>query len=72
MDIDDCDRTLHKIHTFVDAQQEKIGLKMFFRQGEMTTLLKSCTAGLDQAVEVFMVYAGSVATLELIKQHFDR
>ncbi|KAJ6493488.1 hypothetical protein DFH09DRAFT_1104483 [Mycena vulgaris] len=47
--------TLHKIHTFVDAQQEKIGFKMFFRQGEMTALLKSCTAGLDQAVAVFMV-----------------
>ncbi|KAJ7434558.1 hypothetical protein FB451DRAFT_1109905 [Mycena latifolia] len=48
-------QTLHKIHTFVEAQQEKIGIKMFFRQGEMTTLLKSCTAGLDQAIEVFTV-----------------
>ncbi|KAJ6583437.1 hypothetical protein DFH09DRAFT_1275203 [Mycena vulgaris] len=47
--------TLHKIHTFVEAQQEKIGFKMFFRQAEMTTLLKSCTSGIDQAVDVFMV-----------------
>jgi hypothetical protein len=39
----------------VEAQQEKFGFKMFLRQGEMTTLLKSCTAGLDQAVDVFMV-----------------
>ncbi|KAJ6549254.1 hypothetical protein DFH09DRAFT_1039450 [Mycena vulgaris] len=47
--------TLHKIHSFVEAQQEKIAFKMFFRQGEMTTLLKGCTAGLDYAVDAFMV-----------------
>jgi hypothetical protein len=39
----------------VEAQQEKMGIKMFFRQGEMNTLLKSCTAGLDKAVDVFLV-----------------
>jgi hypothetical protein len=39
----------------VEAQQGKIGIKMLFRQAEMTALLKSCTAGLDQAVDVFMV-----------------
>jgi hypothetical protein len=55
METDNYHRTLHKIHTFVEAQQEKIGVKMVFRQGEMTALLKSCTAGLDQAVEIFMV-----------------
>jgi hypothetical protein len=46
---------LHKIHSFVEAQQEKIGFRMLFRQGEMTALLRSCTAGLDHAVDVFMV-----------------
>jgi hypothetical protein len=39
----------------VEAQQEKMGIKMFFRQGEMATLLKSCTTGLEQALEVFAV-----------------
>jgi hypothetical protein len=39
----------------MEGQQEKMGIKMFFRQGEMTTLLNDCTAGLDQAVDVFMV-----------------
>jgi hypothetical protein len=39
----------------VEAQQEKMGIKMFFRQAEMTTLLKSCTAGLEQALDVFRV-----------------
>jgi hypothetical protein len=58
VDIDYCHRTLHKIHNFIEAQQEKMGFKTFFRQGEMTTLLKSCTAGLDQALDVFMVSSG--------------
>ncbi|KAJ7466358.1 hypothetical protein FB451DRAFT_1260710 [Mycena latifolia] len=47
--------TLHKIHTFVEAQQGKMGIKLVFRQGEMTTLLKSCTLGLEQALDIFMV-----------------
>jgi hypothetical protein len=55
MDIDYCCRTLHKIHNFVEAQQEKMRFKTFFRQGEMTALLKSCTAGLEQALAVFTV-----------------
>ena len=37
-----------------------MGIKMFFRQGEMNALLKGCTTGLDQAVEVFMVSFGLV------------
>jgi hypothetical protein len=48
-------RTLHKIHTFVEAQQKGSTLKNFFRQGEMSTLLKDCKAGLQQGYEVFQV-----------------
>jgi hypothetical protein len=44
----------------VEAQQEKTGIKMFFRQGEMASLLTSCTTGLKQALEVFMVSLSSV------------
>jgi hypothetical protein len=48
-------RTLHKIHTFVEAQQKGSTLKNFFRQGEMGTLLKDCKAGLRQGFEIFQV-----------------
>ncbi|KAJ7463345.1 hypothetical protein FB451DRAFT_1494414 [Mycena latifolia] len=45
--------TLHKIHTFVEAQQDGSKIKSFFRQTEMKTLLSECRAGLQQAFEVF-------------------
>ncbi|KAJ7444338.1 hypothetical protein FB451DRAFT_1189666 [Mycena latifolia] len=48
--------TLHKIHTFVEAQQEKSRIKQFFRQGEMNTLLKACQEGLHDALEVFKLH----------------
>ncbi|KAJ6490528.1 hypothetical protein DFH09DRAFT_1105071 [Mycena vulgaris] len=48
-------RTLHKIHTFVEARQEKSRIMQFFRQGEINTLLKSCHAGLEQALKVFKI-----------------
>jgi hypothetical protein len=70
--IDHPHRTLHKIHSFVEAQQEKIGFKMFFHQGEMTALLKSCNIGLDQAVDVFMVSFVSIPACQLIKEHSNR
>ncbi|KAJ7896137.1 hypothetical protein B0H13DRAFT_2523447 [Mycena leptocephala] len=47
--------TLHKIHTFVEAQQNGSKVKKFFHQGEMSTLLKDCRAGLQQGFEVFQV-----------------
>jgi hypothetical protein len=48
-------RTLHKIHTFVEAQQNGSTLKKFFHQGEMSKLLKDCRAGLQQGLETFKV-----------------
>jgi hypothetical protein len=54
-----CCRTLHKIHTFMEAQQEKSRIKQFFRQGELSTLLKVCNTGLDQALEAFKVCLSS-------------
>ncbi|KAJ7457766.1 hypothetical protein FB451DRAFT_1372419 [Mycena latifolia] len=47
--------TLLKIHTFVEAQQEKSKIKQFFRQGEMRALLKDCFKGLGQALEAFKI-----------------
>ncbi|KAJ7495201.1 hypothetical protein FB451DRAFT_363826 [Mycena latifolia] len=52
--------TLHKIHTFIEAEQEKSKIKHFFRQGEMKALLKACHAGLGQALEVFKIQSTRV------------
>ncbi|KAJ7482625.1 hypothetical protein FB451DRAFT_1442105 [Mycena latifolia] len=52
--------TLHKIHTYVEAEQEKSKIKQFFRQGEMRTLLKACHTGLEQAFEGFKVQGATV------------
>ncbi|KAJ7488386.1 hypothetical protein FB451DRAFT_1227186 [Mycena latifolia] len=48
--------TLHQVHTFIEAQLGKGRIQQFFRQGEMSTLLKSCTTGLEQALVVFKVH----------------
>ncbi|KAJ7041758.1 hypothetical protein C8F04DRAFT_1299276 [Mycena alexandri] len=48
-------QTLHKIHTFVEAQQSGNKVKMFFRQGEMGTLLKDCKAELQQGLDFFQI-----------------
>ncbi|KAJ7123554.1 hypothetical protein C8R44DRAFT_735200 [Mycena epipterygia] len=45
--------TLHKVHAFMEAQQDGNKIKHFFRQSEMKTLLNECHTGLKQAVDVF-------------------
>ncbi|KAJ7482425.1 hypothetical protein FB451DRAFT_1441677 [Mycena latifolia] len=45
--------TLHKIHTFVEAQQDRSKIKPFFRQTQTKTLLSECRVGLQQVLEVF-------------------
>ncbi|KAJ7495121.1 hypothetical protein FB451DRAFT_1477651 [Mycena latifolia] len=52
--------TLHKIHTFVEAEQEKSKIRQFLRQGEMKGLRKACHTGLDQAIEVFQIQEAQV------------
>jgi hypothetical protein len=49
-------RTLHKVHTFVEAQQNSSKVKKYFRQGEMSTLLKDCKTRLQQGFEIFQVW----------------
>ncbi|KAJ7032606.1 P-loop containing nucleoside triphosphate hydrolase protein, partial [Mycena alexandri] len=46
--------TLQTIYTFVQAQQGS-KVKLFLRQNEMSTLLKECKAGIDQAFESFQI-----------------
>jgi hypothetical protein len=48
-------RTLHKIHTFIEAQQNDSKLKMFFRRGEMIALFTDCRAGLNYGLDFFQV-----------------
>jgi hypothetical protein len=48
-------RILHKIYTFVEAQQKGNKVKNFFHQGEIRTLLKDCQAGLQHSFEFFQV-----------------
>jgi hypothetical protein len=48
-------RILHKIYSFVEAQQKGNREKSFFHQGELGTLLKDCQAGLQQSFDFFQV-----------------
>ncbi|KAJ7112261.1 hypothetical protein C8R44DRAFT_932850 [Mycena epipterygia] len=50
--------TLHKIHTFIEAQQDGNKFKHFLRQNEMNTLDKDCQSGLEEALKVFTVETG--------------
>ncbi|KAJ7167028.1 hypothetical protein C8R46DRAFT_268998, partial [Mycena filopes] len=47
--------TLHKIHTFIEAQQTGNKFKFFFRQGELGALLKSCKADLQHELAFFSI-----------------
>ncbi|KAJ7646083.1 hypothetical protein DFH06DRAFT_1424833 [Mycena polygramma] len=47
--------TLHKIHTFIETQQQGSKIKRLFRQGELGTLLKNCKEGLQQGLEFFQI-----------------
>ncbi|KAJ7735051.1 P-loop containing nucleoside triphosphate hydrolase protein [Mycena metata] len=54
--------TLHKIHAFVEAQQSGSKVKKFFRQGELTALLKDCKAGLQQSFDFFNIKTVDIMT----------
>ncbi|KAJ7715749.1 hypothetical protein B0H16DRAFT_1701595 [Mycena metata] len=48
-------QTLHKIHTFIEAQQSGSKVKKFFRQGEFNGLLKDCKTGLQEGIKFFQI-----------------
>ncbi|KAJ7762454.1 hypothetical protein B0H16DRAFT_1806859 [Mycena metata] len=54
--------TLHKIHTFVEAQQSSSKVKKFFRQGELAALLRACKAGLQQGFDFFKIKTVDIMT----------
>ncbi|KAJ7021010.1 hypothetical protein C8F04DRAFT_1274251 [Mycena alexandri] len=53
--------TLHKIYTFLKAQQEGHKIRQLFRQSELNGLLKECRAGLYQAMEAFKIDTSHIA-----------
>ncbi|KAJ7715080.1 hypothetical protein B0H14DRAFT_3171321, partial [Mycena olivaceomarginata] len=48
-------KTLHKIYTFLEGQQDGNRIKYLFRNNEVQKLFRDCRAGLDQAAEVFKI-----------------
>ncbi|KAJ7620680.1 hypothetical protein DFH06DRAFT_1305933, partial [Mycena polygramma] len=53
-------QTLHKVHTFVEAQQKGSKVKRLFRQGDLGTLLKGCKEGLQQGLDSFQIDVGKI------------
>ncbi|KAJ7637323.1 hypothetical protein DFH06DRAFT_1302737 [Mycena polygramma] len=48
-------QTLHKVHTFVEAQQKGSKIKRLLHQGDLSTLLKGCKEGLQQGLDSFQI-----------------
>ncbi|KAJ7150133.1 hypothetical protein C8R43DRAFT_951677 [Mycena crocata] len=62
--------TFHKIHTYMEVQQDKIKFRNFFRQGELSALLKGCNTGLQETLEVFKLEAvNSLANVANIQKY---
>ncbi|KAJ7493511.1 hypothetical protein FB451DRAFT_1164407 [Mycena latifolia] len=45
--------TLHKIHMFVEVQQDSNKIRHFFRQNEISNMLKDCRDGVQQTLDTF-------------------
>ncbi|KAJ7098199.1 hypothetical protein C8R43DRAFT_1114853 [Mycena crocata] len=58
--------TLHKVHTFVEAQKGASKIRQFLRQGERSALLKDCKANLQETWEIL-----KVQDIDLIKTAGD-
>ncbi|KAF7311815.1 ATPase-AAA-core domain-containing protein [Mycena indigotica] len=60
--------TLHKVHHFLEAQHDRARFRQIFRTNETQNLLKDCRAGLQHAVEFFLLerttLLGDVANLD--------
>ncbi|KAJ7770775.1 hypothetical protein B0H16DRAFT_1452181 [Mycena metata] len=60
--------TLHKIHTFVEAQQSGGKVMKFLRQGELSALLKDCKAGLLHRLDFFQTPNVMITVREMQEQ----
>ncbi|KAJ7729722.1 P-loop containing nucleoside triphosphate hydrolase protein, partial [Mycena olivaceomarginata] len=54
--------TLHKIHTFVEAQRTGNKIKKFLRQGELSMLFRDCQSGLKQGLDFFQIGGTNIMT----------
>ncbi|KAJ7131136.1 hypothetical protein C8R44DRAFT_55600 [Mycena epipterygia] len=61
--------TLHKIHTFIEAQQDGNKIKYFFHQNGMKTLHKDCQTGLEESLKVFKVETGYTIANNMAEMH---
>ncbi|KAJ7159773.1 hypothetical protein C8R46DRAFT_1287442, partial [Mycena filopes] len=52
--------SLHKVHHFIEAQQERRWFTQLFRQPEMGALLKECHSGFQAALDFFHIEALSL------------
>ncbi|KAJ7333965.1 P-loop containing nucleoside triphosphate hydrolase protein [Mycena albidolilacea] len=57
--------TTHKIHTYLEAQQDGNRIRNLFRHNELNMLLKDCHADLQHAMEVFQIKTGTRAYMNL-------
>ncbi|KAJ6566293.1 hypothetical protein B0H19DRAFT_708585 [Mycena capillaripes] len=65
--------TLHKVHSFVDAQQEKNKFKQLLRHSETSVLLKDCRMELQQAVDIFKIQSATLLIdAEEMKEYAQR
>ncbi|KAJ7750834.1 hypothetical protein B0H16DRAFT_1373964, partial [Mycena metata] len=55
-------KTLHQIHTFVEAQQRSSKIKKLFHHGELAALLKDCKAGLQHGFDFFNIKTVDIMT----------
>ncbi|KAJ7620722.1 hypothetical protein DFH06DRAFT_63978 [Mycena polygramma] len=65
-------QTLHKVHTFVEAQQKGSKIKRLFCQGDLSTILKGCKEGLQQGLDSFQIDMGRIMTDIAISQRESR
>ncbi|KAJ6472870.1 hypothetical protein C8R47DRAFT_1199799 [Mycena vitilis] len=47
--------TLHKVHTFIEAQQKGSKIRRLFRQGELGNLLRGCKEGLCRKIPIRLI-----------------
>ncbi|KAJ7716790.1 hypothetical protein B0H14DRAFT_3171035 [Mycena olivaceomarginata] len=57
--------TLHKIYAFVEMQQDGNKIKHFFRQSEISKLLKCCQEGLQDAQKAFKITSATTVLLNI-------
>ncbi|KAJ6481047.1 hypothetical protein C8R45DRAFT_1100603 [Mycena sanguinolenta] len=53
-------KTLHKIYTYIEAQQDGSKIKQLFRNNSMNNLLKDCYVELEETTQIFGVRTGAI------------